>query len=153
MACLFCGIVRAQKTNNEASSELDEYMATGMEISGVRAPYYDDEGNLQAQLYGGHVKMLEGRKAEVTNLRVDVYDHGAIVMTVYAPHCFTKAVEKGKQEILSVESDGDVLIEMDQMTIYGRGFRFSSDNNRFEILSNSKVLVKESARNAKGLKL
>ena len=39
-----------------------------------------------------------------------------------------------------------MLIDMEQMTVSGRGFRFSSKENRFEIDHDSKVLVKESAR-------
>ncbi|NNJ69985.1 MAG: hypothetical protein HKP10_01700, partial [Kiritimatiellales bacterium] len=40
-----------------SASKLDDFMETGMEVEGVRAPYYDDEGNLQAQLYGGYAKV------------------------------------------------------------------------------------------------
>lgn len=128
-------------------------METGMEVAGVRAPYYDDEGNLQAQLYGGHAKILEGGVANVEDLRIDVYQDGVVFMTVYAPQCYTRVIEKGKKKILSVDSDGDVLIEMNEMTISGRGFRFTSDNNRFEILNDSTVLVKESAHQMKGMGL
>jgi hypothetical protein len=52
-----------------------------------------------------------------------------------------------------VKSDGDVLIDMEQMTIFGNGFHFTSENNRFEIKDHAKVLVKESAANMKGLSL
>ncbi len=153
-ACFVCGFALAQEaTNAPAPSRLDEYMETGMEVSGVRAPYYDEEGHLQAQLFGGHAKILEGGVADVTNIRIDVYDKGEVTMTVFAPHCFTRIIEKGKEKVLSVESDGDVLIEMKQLSISGRGFTFSSDSNRFEILTEPKVLVKEAARNQKGLEL
>jgi len=154
IVCLVCSSVCAQEASNApASSRLDEYMETGAEVAGVRVPYYDEEGNLQARLYGGYVKMLEGQVARVTNIRIDVYEHDAVVMTVFAPQCLTRVIEKGEVNILSVESDGDVLIEMDQMTIIGKGFRFTSEKNRFELLSNSKVLVKASARDVKGLGL
>ncbi len=151
---LLCGIACARDTTNAPpTSRLDEYMETGMEIAGVRAPYYDEAGNLRAQLYGGQARMLEGGMADVTNLRIDVYEDGEVAMTVFAPKCLTKVVEKGKERILMVESDGDVLIDMDEMTISGRGFRFSSDSNRFEIHSDAKVLVKESARKAEEVTL
>ena len=74
-------------------------------------------------------------------------------MTVFAPQCRTQVVDQGKAKILSVESDGDVLIEMKQMTITGRGFRYTSESNRFDILSEAKVLVKEAAQGMKGLEL
>jgi hypothetical protein len=149
---VLCSSVCAQETGNEASpSKLDEYMETGMEVAGVRAPYYDDEGNLKAELFGAHAKILEGGIAEVTNIRIDVFEQGVVFMTVFAPKCYTQVVEQGEEKFLSVESEGDVLIDMEQMTIAGRGFLFTSENNRFEILSEAKVLVKEAAQNMKGL--
>lgn len=152
--CLLCGIACAQEASNAPpTSRLDEYMETGMEVAGVRAPYYDEAGNLKAQLYGGHARMLQGGMADVTNLRIDVYEDGKVVMTVFAPKCLTRVVEKGKEQILAVESDGDVLIDMEQMTVSGRGFRFSSDSNRFEILSDARILVKEAARRDEGVEL
>lgn len=154
MMGLLCGIAYAQDTDVvPPPSKLDEYMETGMEVAGVRAPYYDEEGNLQAQLYGGYAKILEGGIADVTDLRIDVYQDGAVHVTVFAPQCFTRVIEKERKKILSVYSEGDVLIDMKEMTITGQGFRFSSDSNRFEILNDSKVLVKEAARHRQGMEL
>lgn len=151
---VMCGVVCAQESTNAVSySRLDEYMGTGMEAAGFRSPYLDEEGNLVAQVYGGYAKVLEGGVLDVSNLRIDVYDKGTVVMTVYAPQCFLSLVEKEERSILLVESEGHVLVEMEQMTVYGRGFRFSSEKNRFEILSESKVLVKELEQNLKGLEL
>ena len=42
---------------------------------------------------------------------------------------------------------------MEQMTIVGRGFRFTSEEIKFEIFHDAKVLLKKAARNAGGLKL
>lgn len=135
------------------SSRLDSYLETGMEVSGVRAPYYDDEGKLKVRLFGGHAKILDGGVADVSHLRIDVFEDGEIIMTVYAPQCFSQMVDKNGRKVLSVHSEGEVLIDMGQMTISGKGFRFTSEQNRFEILGDSKVLVKESARGMKGLGL
>lgn len=149
-----CSSVCAQEAGNDPSpSKLDEYMESGMEVTGVRAPYYDEAGILKAELYGEHAKILEGGVAEVTNIRIDVFEGDTVFMTVFAPQCYTRVVEQGGGKFLSVESDGDVLIDMEQMTIAGRGFLFTSANNRFEILSEAKVLMKEAARDMKGLEL
>jgi hypothetical protein len=148
---LLCGVVCAQEPTPDSASRLDEEMEAGMEVFGIRAPYYDKNGNLQVQLYGGSAKVLEDGRVDVSQIRIDVYDKGVVIMTVYAPQCFTQMEEQGEENILSIESDGEVLIETDQMTIVGRGFRFSSIGNRFEILSEAKVLVKESARQIKGM--
>lgn len=147
-----CGIVRA-KDSTPAPSMLDNYMETGMEVAGVRAPYYDEEGNLQAQLYGGYAKVLEGGVADVTNLRIDIFKDKKVQMSVFAPQCFTQMAEQDGRKTLSVYSDGYVLVDMEEMTISGRGFRFTSEKNQFEILNDSKVLVKESARNSREIEL
>lgn len=132
-------------------SALEEYMETGMEVAGIRAPYYDDSGELKAQLYGGYAKVLEGGVAEIMNLRIDVFQDKRVLMSVFAPQCVTEIVEVEGKRVLVVRSEGEVLIDMEQMTISGRGFRFSSEENRFEILHDSKVLVKESARMTQGV--
>lgn len=151
---LLCGIACAQETGvAPLPSKLDEYMETGMELAGVRAPYYDEEGHLQAQLYGGHARIMEGGVADVADLRIDVYQDDAVSVTLYAPQCFTRVIEKDRKKVLSVYSDGDVLIEMKELTITGRGFRFTSEGNRFEILNDSRVLVKEAARDRNGVEL
>lgn len=147
------GVLAQDGTGKAPASKLDEYLETGMEVAGVRAPYYDDTGVLKAQLYGGHAKVLEGGVADVSNLRIDVFQDGKIFMTIFAPQCFTKIDDSGSSKILVVESEGEVLIDMEQMTVTGRGFRFTSKENKFEIDHDSKVLVKESARAIKEVEL
>jgi len=120
----------------------------GMKISGFRVPDYDEKGNLRAQLYGERAVVLEEKKVEIFNLKIEMYKEGKVVMTVFAPHCFFD-MEKRK-----AYSDGRVLIESGMMTIIGTGFIWSSEANRFEILHESKVLVKKAAqKDIKGLKL
>jgi hypothetical protein len=136
-----------------AGGKLDEFMESGMEVAGVRAPYYDDEGNLKAQIYGGYAKVLDDKSVDVTNMRIDVFEKRKVFASIFAPQCFTKVVEQDGEKILFVYSDGDVLIDLEQMTVTGKGFRFSSADNKFEIFHESKVLVKASARDMKGVEL
>jgi hypothetical protein len=152
LALCCCNYAQAEGTD-PPSSKLDEYIETGMEMAGVRAPYYDIEGNLKAELFGQQVKILAGGVADVTNIRIDVFEKGALFMTIFAPQCNTRVIDQVGEKILSVESDGDVLVEMQQMTISGRGFRFTSESNRFDILSEARVLVKDSSGDLKGLGL
>ena len=148
-ALLVAAAALAQDAEVPSTSKLDEYMEAGMEVAGVRAPYYDENGELKARLYGGHAKVLEGGLAEVTNLRVDVFEDQKVFATVFAPMCFTKIVEDDGRKTLVVYSEGDVLLDMEEMTISGRGFRFNSEDNNFEILHDSTVLLKASARNTR----
>ena len=120
----------------------------GMKISGFRVPDYDEKGQLRAQLYGERATVLEEQKVEITNLKIEMFKEGKVVMTVFAPHCYFD-MEKRK-----AFSEGKVLIESGMMTIVGRGFVWSSKANRFEILHESKVLVKKAAqKDVKELKL
>jgi hypothetical protein len=151
-----CGVACAQEPAAEPAKGLGSYMETGMEVTGIRAPYYDDEGNLKAQLYGDFAKVVEGGVADITNLQIDIYQDGEIMMTIFAPQCFSKVVEPDgdvTKRAFAVYSDGDVLIDMDAMTIAGRGFEFTSENNRFTIHHDSKVLVKRATPGMRGVEL
>lgn len=136
-----------------SGSKLDKYMEIGAEMAGVDVPYYDESGVRKALLHCGKAKILEGKVADITNLRIDVFEDGKVIMTVFAPQCFTRIAEEDGKKLLLVYSKGDVLIDMEQMSITGRGFRFTSKENRFEILNDSKVLVKKNARGMQGVEL
>ena len=115
-------------------------MGTGMEISGFRVPDYDEQGQLRAQLYGEYAKVLEDSEVEITNLKIEMYKDGEVAMTMFAPHCFFN------MDTRQARSDGDVLIDSGMMTVVGRGFTWSAEAGRFEIMHDSKVLVKEVAQ-------
>ncbi len=125
---LVCGVAGAQD------------FGTGMEVSGFRVPDYDDQGTLRAQLYGEHAKVLEKGEVEITNLKIEMYKDGEVAMTVFSPHCFFN------METRQARSEGRVLIESGLMTIVGRGFTWSAEAGRFEILHDSTVLVKKAAQ-------
>ena len=115
-------------------------LGSGMEISGFRVPDYDDHGRLRAQLYGEHAKVLDGGEIEISNLKIEMYQDGEVAVTVFSPHCFFN------METRRARSDGKVLIESGMMTLVGRGFTWSAEAGRFEVLHDSKVLVKEAAK-------
>ena len=128
MAVLLCGVVCAQD------------MGVGMEVSGFRVPDYDEHGALRAQLYGEHARVLDEGEVEITNLKIELYKEGVVAMTVFAPHCFFNMDSR------LARSEGRVLIESELMTVVGRGFTWSAEAGRFEILNESKVLVKQAAK-------
>jgi hypothetical protein len=112
----------------------------GMEIYGFRVPDYDDQGELRAQLYGGHARVLEDKVVEITNLKIEMYKKDRVAMTVFAPHCFFNIKNR------RARSEGRVLIESSLMTVEGRGFVWLAEAGRFEILHESRILVKPAAR-------
>jgi hypothetical protein len=125
---LVCGVAAGQD------------FGAGMEVSGFRVPDYDDQGELRAQLYGEHAKVMEGGEVEITNLKIEMYRDGEVAMIVFSPHCFFN------MDTRRARSQGRVLIESGWMTIAGRGFTWSAEAGRFEILHDSKVLVKQTAK-------
>ena len=111
-----------------------------MEMSGFRVPDYDDEGNLRAQLFGEHVKMLEGGMVEITNLKIDLYRDGKIVATLFTPSCLFDINRK------EARSDDRVLVDSDSATLTGRGFFWSAKSGRFEIFHDTKMLADSAAQ-------
>lgn len=153
-ACLLCGVTRAQvATNVNVSTAMGNSLETGMVVEGLRVPYYDENGILQAVLFGGRATALGGGAADITNIRIDLYEDDKVIMTVFAPQCYSRMLEQDSKSVLAIESEGDVLIELEGITIVGRGFRFQSDRNRFELLSEAKVIVSEDLRNSGDLEL
>ncbi len=145
-----CMVAGAQTATTPSLSDL---MAGQLEAEGIRVPYYDEEGNLKAMLYGWTAKVLENNVVDISELRIDVYKERKLDASIFAPQCLVHEVKINKESILVAESLGEVLVELDGLTIVGKGFRFRSDQNRFEILKEAKVIVDESARESTELKL
>lgn len=120
-------------------------VGVGMEISGFRVPDYDKDGNMRAQLFGEHAKILENSEAEITNIKIELYKDGAVAMTVFSPHCFYST------ERNEAYSDARVMIEMGPMTLVGRGFIWSAKGGSFEILNDAKIVVKDATKQLKDL--
>jgi len=138
-AACWCGA--QDSTNTPPVSALDEFIETGMEVAGIRAPYYDDAGILKAELFGEQAKVLADGSVDITNLRIDIYENDRVTITVFAPQCFVVTGTSADGGGFTAHSGGDVLITLDQGMITGRGFRFSSESSRFEILDDARVLV------------
>lgn len=148
----------AEEDGGARPSALSKYIEKGMESSGVRFPLYNEDGSLQAQFFGQRLKVMEGTSVEIINLKVEVYREGRVAATIFAPQCFSNVdISKGTAQgsELFVHSDGEVLIEADEVTFSGRGFKLQTDGKklRFEVLHDSKVLVKEAAQQMEGVRL
>ena len=115
-------------------------MGAGMEFSGFRVPDYDSQGQLRAQLFGEYARVLQDDEVKITNLKIEMYKDGQVAMTVFLPECFFNT------ESRVAKSEGLVLIESESMSVTGRGFIWSAAAGRFEILHDSKVLVKDTAK-------
>ena len=108
----------------------------GMELEGFRVPEYDDDGTMKSQLFGKRALMRKNNKVVITDLRIEFYDAGKSNAVVTAPHCLYDRVRQ------TAKSPGAVKIEMEEMTVTGRGFTGSGKEQRFTILNDAKVVLK-----------
>jgi hypothetical protein len=144
-------MARAQEPESKTSkldAALEKYIESGMAVSGIRYPIYNEEGELQAQFFIGQAVMQGIGGAQIKDLKIEIYQDGVVAATIYAPSCVTDVnVQSGGSgsRNVTVKSDGAVLVESEQVSLCGRGFiwRFEDGKIRFEVLNDTKVLVKQ----------
>jgi hypothetical protein len=108
----------------------------GMELEGFRVPEYNEDGTMKSQLFGQRALLDQDDKVVINGLRIEFYDTGKSNAIVTAPHCIYDRASK------DAESEGDIQIEMAEMTVTGRGYICSGKEKRFTILNDAKVVLK-----------
>lgn len=115
-----------------------------MEISGFRVPEYDEQGVMTSQLFGDRAEVEGGGEVKITTLRVEFYKEGKTVVTVTSPYCFYN------QKTREAHSDAPVAADMDRLTMRGRGFLLKSSDNTVQVFDDSRVVIKDAAKQAGG---
>lgn len=129
-----------------STSRLSDYVTEGMEASGFRIPQYGEDGRMEAQLFAEHARVLKSGEIEITNVKIEKYKEGLVEISVFSPLCLFNYDER------SVYSSGRVLIEMGSaVSLVGKGFTCSLETMQFDVMSEAKVIVRNSAENFKGL--
>ena len=113
----------------------------GMTVEGLRSPFYNAQGERIAELIGGRARMQTPEVADVEHLRIDLFEGAQQTAQLYAPRCQTKINMVDGVKHLVAESDGWVLIITDAFRMTGRGFRFDTRDERFEVLNEVKILA------------
>ena len=113
----------------------------GMTVEGLRSPFYNAQGELIAELIGGRARMQTPEVVDVEHLRIDLFEGAQQTAQLYAPRCQTKINMVDGLKHLVAESDGWVLIITDSFRMTGRGFRFDTRDERFELLNEVKILA------------
>lgn len=106
------------------------------EITGFRVPEYDEDGNLKSQIYGDFAKIRDDDRIEITNLKIEMYNDDEIDILVTAPHCLYD------QKSRRAHSESRVRIARDNTVITGEDFSWDMKEQRFVILKNAKVVLK-----------
>lgn len=121
-------------------------------VTGFRVPSYDREGRMTSQMFGDSARILSDGAVEIVELRMDFYSQAPadpaapstnrpLEMRVTSPRCFydrTSGV---------ATSDAPVRIARDNMVVTGTGFRWTGSEERLEIYSQAKVVLKDVKRN------
>lgn len=116
----------------------------GMELEGFRVPEYNDDGTMQSQLFGSRAVLKEDGLVDITDLKIEFYQTGKSNVVLTAPECTYNRNTK------DAESDGPVKIEMQEMTVTGRGFVGKANDYQFTILHDAKVVLKDVRLGMKG---
>ncbi len=109
---------------------------TGMELKGFRVPEYNDDSTMKSQLFGERAILRDDGLVEISGLKIELYNIGESNAVVTAPHCLYD------RNTRNASSDGDVKVEMQEMTLTGKGFLCEGEEYRFSIKSDAKVVLK-----------
>ncbi|MCU0858864.1 MAG: hypothetical protein MUC65_10740, partial [Pontiellaceae bacterium] len=107
-----------------------------LEVSGFRAPQYDDQGVMTSQLFGDRAEMIGGGEIKITGLRIEIYKEGQTAATVTAPYCFYNKDTK------EAHSDSTIAADVDRLKLRGRGFILKSTESSVQVFDDCEVTIK-----------
>ncbi|MEI6563630.1 MAG: LPS export ABC transporter periplasmic protein LptC [bacterium] len=112
------------------------------EIDGFRIPEFDLNGVLKSEIYGKKAKMLPDNKIRITELQIIMYKKKTVgsqtnevdaVLT--SEHCTVD------QKTKNAFSNAEMKIVRENVVITGKGFRWSAEGQRIEILNNFHMVM------------
>lgn len=99
------------------------------EIRDFRVPEFDASGVLKSEIFGDLAKMLPDDRIAITGLRIIMYKGKETDAILTAAHCTVDRRSK------NAFSNAEMKIVRGNVTITGKGFRWSAENQRIEILN------------------
>jgi hypothetical protein len=112
----------------------------GMEMSGFRAPEYDAQGNMTAQLFGRHAEVGVSGEVKIDQLRLEFYQTGEKFATVESPFCFYNSQKR------EAYSDAVVSAVAEKIKVTGRRFEWKPALHNVRIFEDVHVVVENSGR-------
>ncbi|HMP77698.1 MAG TPA: LPS export ABC transporter periplasmic protein LptC [Kiritimatiellia bacterium] len=116
-------------------------------VSGFRVPSIDKDGNLTSQMFGDSARILPNGLVDIAELRMEFYVRGSVMtnrqidMRITSPRCVYNRASG------VATSEAPVRIARDNMVVTGTGFRWVGSEERLEIYSEAKVVLKDVKRN------
>ena len=128
LAFLACGpLAFAQQLAGMDDREIDDF----------RIPEFDANGMLKSEIFGKKAKMLADSKIRISGLQIIMYKKRLVAgatnevdAVLTSEHCTVD------QKTKDAFSNAEMKIVRDDVVITGKGFRWSADKQRIEILNN-----------------
>ncbi len=134
-ACiLLTGAARAQNAGENGTSGPPQ-LPVGQVFKQFVFPSYQD-GVLKYTLFATEAKGITLNRAETTDLKIDVYENGAVTTTITSPKADLIVAEQ------KMRTKNTVQIERDDMTATSQNCEFNVKEKRFVMTTNVKVLLK-----------
>lgn len=108
----------------------------GMTVTGFRVPRYNEDGQLEAILFGDRATAVSDHLVDITNLRIETLSGDEVDMRATAPIC------RFDQRSGVATSESDIRITRNNVVITGQGFRWDAATARFEIHRNARVVIR-----------
>jgi hypothetical protein len=108
-------------------------------ISDFRVPEFDANGVKKSEVVGTQAEILPDGQVKITGLKIVMFKDGQIEATILADQCTFDRKEK------RAFSNSAVSIDRGSMRVTGRGFRWSSEGQRIEILNEARVVLKNTS--------
>lgn len=133
LAWLACGTVAfSQQLAGMEDREIDDF----------RIPEFDANGMLKSEIFGKKAKMLADSKIRITGLQIIMYKKRLVTSTtnevdavLTSEHCTVD------QKTKDAFSNAEMKIVRDNVEITGKGFRWSAEKQRIEILNNFHMVM------------
>ena len=110
-----------------------------MSVKGMRSPFYNEKSELIAELIGGHAYLLSSDFVNIEHVRINLYNEKKEITQLYTPNCKARiSVIDGRKQIV-VESEDWVVLKNANLEVIGRGFKFDTQNQYFEIRNDVKI--------------
>ena len=110
-----------------------------MSVKGMRSPFYNEKSELIAELIGGRAFLLSSDFVNIEHVRINLYNEKKEITQLYTPNCNARiSVIDGRKQIV-VESEDWVVLKNANVEVIGRGFKFDTQNQYFEIRNDVKI--------------
>ena len=132
-ACIL--VLSAAWAQNTGDAGNMRQLPVGQRFEKFEFPDYED-GKLKATIYAEEAKGITLNRAETTDLKIQIYDNGAVTTTITSPKADLYVNEQ------KMRTKNTVQIERDDMTATSQNCDFDLKAKKYVMRTNVKVILK-----------